>query len=631
MSILFGILICGLIVIGVVLAIVAGAVVLGKAWDAATRPRDEEEASADAHDVDWEIPLIPRFRLCSWYGRLLLAAYGSDRGWLLALRLVRIGREQRDYYGVGADLEEEALASRTFALARQMALRPPQTEPFVDNGRPISVCPTFWKIIVASYVYVTWSFLRWVARKVLQLLQVAGEHGITRWRVAAVTAVVALAAFAHVAPSYYYAYALPRIEREAADDAWARQQALWSEQSDAAYAAETARVRAEVPAFVDAYVPYVRRLAAEIEAVRADACGANVWEFQERYRSDNVRPAIVCFTRPFDWALDVFLLNQKFGRPMEFLGYTHLRNEWGGYELDAYDDAPVWWFALTGDHHPLANADAAHWRMFRELLPQRFIEERVREDEIVVAYDWLSEIIEEQEEVLARQEREHRQQRHAQRVAERRAAMMLFPEVVAARVHLARLDGDPMVIAYAITERYRCFLQSTGYWYFSGRALNGDYPDDAFCAAIGTGYEDAYLAGTAALGALDDERNNAGKAFAGAIEGATRMRSAAAFIVLCILLVLLNRTYAGAMVRAFASGIAEGFVWLVGIATVPAWGLVASLVWLVVSFAPSVARAVSDWWRKHIAPPVADTWKLAAGFARAKWHDRLCPPIEWQR
>ncbi|MDO8622236.1 MAG: hypothetical protein Q7R80_03315 [bacterium] len=109
--------------------------------------------------------IVPRFRRESWYGRLYLRAYGEDRGWLVRLKRMTFstGFEYAPYPTLTGDMSEaEQLMTlcnwrrgREEARERCPALlmAPPFVQPFVETGPRVSICPTFWKIVFALFVY----------------------------------------------------------------------------------------------------------------------------------------------------------------------------------------------------------------------------------------------------------------------------------------------------------------------------------------------------------------------------------------------------------------------------------------------------------------------------------------------
>ncbi|MBI2482890.1 hypothetical protein HYV74_01775 [Candidatus Uhrbacteria bacterium] len=174
------------ILIGILAMIVIGGAFLGIAWDFCTRERNGDVPVGASR---LEVPVHPSMRRDSWYGRLYLAAYGADRGWIAALRmlwysedydgiswdpprrwqearepgddgLLPVDEERGEYVAYCCDYHVRQQRARSIVTTFHCA--PPYEQPFFADGRRVSRCPVFWKVMIAAWVYVPLvAFRRW--------------------------------------------------------------------------------------------------------------------------------------------------------------------------------------------------------------------------------------------------------------------------------------------------------------------------------------------------------------------------------------------------------------------------------------------------------------------------------------
>lgn len=178
--------------------------------------------------------IVPRFRRESWYGRLYLRAYGADRGWLVRLKRMTgtTGFGYAPYPTLTADMPEaEQLmtllnwrSGREEARERAIAflMAPPPVQPFVEDGAKVSICPTFWKIVLALFVYCPIAAIRAVGHAIATTLRAVGLAiaDAFRWvgrrygRPIEYTAFSVLALFAYGAVVYSTAFISYRLTGE---------------------------------------------------------------------------------------------------------------------------------------------------------------------------------------------------------------------------------------------------------------------------------------------------------------------------------------------------------------------------------------------------------------------------------
>ncbi len=139
--------------------------------------------------------IAPKFRRDSWYGQLYLRAYGADRGWLVRLKRLTFstgfdyapcpefsaGTPEAEFLGPMVDWRRRTVEAYDRSLVFLMA--PPPVQPFVEDGPPCSICPTFWKIVFALLVYCPIVALRWAWRVFMHALRatLAAIASAFRW------------------------------------------------------------------------------------------------------------------------------------------------------------------------------------------------------------------------------------------------------------------------------------------------------------------------------------------------------------------------------------------------------------------------------------------------------------------
>ena len=139
--------------------------------------------------------IVPKFRRESWYGRLYLRAYGTDRGWVVRLKRMTFstgfgyapcpefpaGTPEAETIGATVDWCRRVVEAYDRSLAFLMA--PPPVQPFVEDGPPCSICPTFWKIVFALLVYCPIVALRWAWRALMSAIRatLAAIASAFRW------------------------------------------------------------------------------------------------------------------------------------------------------------------------------------------------------------------------------------------------------------------------------------------------------------------------------------------------------------------------------------------------------------------------------------------------------------------
>jgi hypothetical protein len=93
--------------------------------------------------------ITPRFREGAWYTRLYKRAYGTDREWLQLIRGFASPVCRDDETKAEYDTRREI----AHAEYRAQLLAVPNEQPFVRDGRHVSICSTFWKIVAAVFIY----------------------------------------------------------------------------------------------------------------------------------------------------------------------------------------------------------------------------------------------------------------------------------------------------------------------------------------------------------------------------------------------------------------------------------------------------------------------------------------------
>ncbi|MBI4433991.1 hypothetical protein HY632_04395 [Candidatus Uhrbacteria bacterium] len=170
---------CALWTIGVLVGILAVIVIdgafLGIAWDFCTRERNGDVLVGVSR---LEVPVHPSMRRDSWYGHLYMAAYGTDRGWIAWWKAMGMA-DQWPSFSYDHTLPYHSLNYLPVPFTSVDAYRnervrvlsafldPPHEQPFFVDGRRVSRCPVFWKVMIAAWVYVPLvAFRRWAFGKI---------------------------------------------------------------------------------------------------------------------------------------------------------------------------------------------------------------------------------------------------------------------------------------------------------------------------------------------------------------------------------------------------------------------------------------------------------------------------------
>lgn len=558
--------------------------------------------------------IVPKFRRESWYGRLYLRAYGADRGWVVRLRRMTgtTGFGYAPYPTLTPEMPEaEQLTTllnwcsgREEAWERAIAflMAPPPVQPFVESGPKASICPTFWKVVFALFVYCPIAAIRAVGHAISAALCATGSAiaSAFRWVGRRYGRPIEYTAFSALALGCYAVvlYCAAILSYGVTGKLMGRQGVSRAEADEQTAKARNEQWRAEYR-----------------EQIRQDYlgnCARRIREHVEYMERRSAQPDLEC---PLDYGR---LSHEEYARQCvahdEFRLAVIEQLEGGDFNC-----ATVGWHDLVDLDHLFSTPE---------------------EQKALAA--WLGRELRKQFADELKAEIASRERRLAE--ARKRDAAIIDTTTVA----LLPVQQNP-------AELYRRFTEFCQYnehakaWEM--RRGSGDEMTNATCATLAGLFKEQIDAAQFAI--RWQGRSAAFRKYAPSVGGWIGLMVGVVFL-LGLLIVLLDR-YGGPILRAlewlFDRVLAPGLKWLAIIVFAPIWVPMRYLVWpglklmgkawlivwnsgpvaglraAVAAALTAVATAISRF-AAVVRLVLADTWHLIRAFASAKW-ERLCPFIEW--